>query len=50
MGIIGGIGKRAMECTMGTCSEDEPCRVSDAPYAPYAFENTARNGALAKVT
>ena len=41
---------RAMECAMGTCSEDDPCRGSDAPYAPYAFENAATNGAWLKVS
>ena len=39
---------KAMECAMGTCSEDDPWRTSDAPYAPYAFENAATNGALLK--
>ena len=43
---------RAMECAMGTYSEDVPCRPSDAPYAPYApyaFENAATNGAWGQV-
>ena len=39
---------KAMECAMGTGSEDVPCRTSDAPYAPYAFENAATNGAWLK--
>lgn len=41
---------KAMECAMGTCSEDVPCRTSDAPYAPYAFENAATNGAWLNVS
>jgi hypothetical protein len=41
---------KAMECAMGTCSEDDLCRVSDAPYAPYAFENAATKGARPKET
>ena len=41
---------RGMGCTMGTCSEDDPCRISDAPYAPYAFENAATNGAWFEVS
>ena len=40
----------AMERAMGTYSEDDPCRVSDAPYAPYAFENAATNGAWLNVS
>jgi len=41
---------KAMECAMGTCSEDDRCRTSEAPYAPYAFENAATNGAWLKVS
>ena len=41
---------KAMERAMGTGSEDVPCRVSDAPYAPYAFENASTNWERAKVT
>jgi len=41
---------KAMKCGMGTRSEGVPCRTSDAPYAPYDFENAATNGAWAKVT
>ena len=41
---------RTMECAIATCSEADPRRVSDAPYAPYAFENTATDGAWTKVT
>ena len=40
---------RTMECAMGTCSEDDPCRDSDAPYAPYAFENEVSNAEWGKV-
>ena len=37
----------AMERAMGTYSEDDPCRGSDAPYA---FENAATNGAWVVVS
>ena len=40
----------AMERAMATSSEDDPCRRSDAPYAPYAFENAATIGARLKVS
>jgi hypothetical protein len=41
---------KAMECAMGTCIRNDPCQGTDAPYAPYAFENAARNGAWLKVS
>lgn len=37
---------KSMECAIATCSEDDRCRTSDAPYAPYAFENAATSRCL----
>lgn len=39
---------KAMECAIGICSEDVPCRTSDAPYASYASKNVATIGAWLK--
>jgi hypothetical protein len=40
---------RTMHWAMGTYIEDGPCRSSDAPYAPYAFDNAAMNGVSGKM-